>query len=161
MQSLQNAQRVLSSRDCSTSGTSPPLCVSMATRFSCSSFTGSVLTPTAPGNVQRLCHQRPGRRRSARCHAKKQAVLTVALSNLESNVDLPLVGETLVSTIFVAETCLPTRTGKYRVRAYKHSVSSLRYCWPSSAEKEASSPGSDCSGGRWKKLHRANLYHDW
>lgn len=123
MQSLQHAQRVLSNRGCSTSSTSPQACASMTTRFTYSTFPSLVTIASAQDCVLNVCRQRPGRRRNSRSSARRQARLTAALSELEPDVDLPLVGNTLVSTTFVAETCLPTRTGKYRVRAYRHSVS--------------------------------------
>lgn len=41
----------------------------------------------------------------------------------------PVIQEELVKTRFIAETMLPTRQGKFRLRGYKHSVSTLSECF--------------------------------
>lgn len=123
MQSLQQAQRVLSSRGCSTSGTPPHVHAYIASSSSYTACSALLIVSKAGEPSHSIRRQRPGRRRTARATPGRRIRLPAALSEVEADVDLPLVGDTLVSTTFVAETILPTRTGKYRVRAYRHSVS--------------------------------------
>ena len=122
MQTLQQVQRILSSRGCSTSGNPPHANSANSSRLACCAYPSTSCSIPAENHVDQVRRQRPGRRRWSL--ASRHPVL-IAQSSIETDVDLPLVGDTLVSTRFVAETCLPTRTGKYRVRAYRHSVSSL------------------------------------
>ncbi|KAL0024065.1 hypothetical protein WJX79_002241 [Trebouxia sp. C0005] len=60
----------------------------------------------------------PSRRRKS----KRQSPLHAISLSVTADGNIPLPTESLVITKFVAETCLPTRTGKYRVRAYTHSI---------------------------------------
>ena len=123
MQSLQQAQRVLSSRGCSTSGTPPHVHACITSSSSYTACSALLVLSKAGESSHSVRRQRPGRRRTARVTPGRHIRYPAALSEVEADVDLPLVGDTLVSTTFVAETTLPTRTGKYRVRAYRHSVS--------------------------------------
>eukprot|EP00192_Tetraselmis_astigmatica_P013893 CAMPEP_0117685090 /NCGR_PEP_ID=MMETSP0804-20121206/21529_1 /TAXON_ID=1074897 /ORGANISM="Tetraselmis astigmatica, Strain CCMP880" /LENGTH=308 /DNA_ID=CAMNT_0005496289 /DNA_START=216 /DNA_END=1142 /DNA_ORIENTATION=+ len=56
-----------------------------------------------------------------------KAVKSEVVPKLSSTADLPSVATELgnSSTVFVAETLLPTRSGKFRVRAYRHKVGIL------------------------------------
>lgn len=119
---MQSTQRILSSRDCSTSGSQPQPLVSRNSRLAfglCAVHSGlTSCRDHADLAVQHIY----SRRRASRARRGRQSAACATLSQVNGNVDLPLVGKSLVSTTYVAETCLPTRTGKYRVRAYRHSV---------------------------------------
>ena len=120
MQSLQHAQRVVSSAGCSTSGTAPQ-----------SHFTWSARSQRHRDCLHILrhcsCLEPRGthfvRRTAPDSSTHKSSRLPTAIPCVRANVSDPITTEPLGITKFVAETCLPTRTGKYRVRAYRHSVS--------------------------------------
>ena len=120
MQSLQHAQRVVSSAGCSTSGFAPQSHLSRSAR---SQRHKDCL------HIQRHCtclelYESQSVRRSAPDSSnRKLSKLPTAISCVRADVRDPTIAEPLGVTKFVAETCLPTRTGKYRVRAYRHSVS--------------------------------------
>ena len=123
MQSLQHAQRLLSSSGCSTSGSSAQPHAS-----SCSSLQQRTDIVTVRSHSCRLHvqgHRSSStfrhvklslRRRKSKYRSPSHAIPVTA------DVNTPLQTESLIITKYVAETCLPTRTGKYRVRAYRHSV---------------------------------------
>jgi len=126
MQSVQQAQRVLSSAGCSTSGSSAQYHASQTGQLLLRSDSLSTCHHSCglQNHIQRkTCtfqhHKMPSRRRKS----KRQSPLQAIPLSVTADGNIPLSTESLVITKFVAETCLPTRTGKYRVRAYTHSVS--------------------------------------
>ncbi|KAL3159185.1 hypothetical protein ABBQ32_011168 [Trebouxia sp. C0010 RCD-2024] len=123
MQSLQHAQRITSSAGCSTSGTAPlPHCPQSAR----SQVHGDCLYShrhCAGPELHRadsvcITNRSAGRRKLPR--------KPTAIPCVRADVNDPIATEPLSITKFVAETCLPTRTGKYRVRAYRHSIDAGR-----------------------------------
>jgi hypothetical protein len=50
---------------------------------------------------------------------------TTTTSDHIQRVEYTPIDETRVKTVFIAETLLPTRSGKFRLRGYKHSVGLL------------------------------------
>lgn len=126
MQSVQQAQRVLSSAGCSTSGSSAQYHTSQNGQLllRSDSLTSCHYTCGLQNHIQRKAWtlqscKVPSRRRKS----KRQSPLHAVPLSVTADGNNPLSTESLVITKFVAETCLPTRTGKYRVRAYTHSVS--------------------------------------
>lgn len=120
MRSLQHAQRVVSSAGCSTSGIAPQShlsrsaqpqrhrdCVHVHRYCSCLELRGAHSV----------------RRTTVDSSDHKSSRLSSAIPCVRADASDPITTEPLGITNFVAETCLPTRTGKYRVRAYRHSVS--------------------------------------
>ena len=99
----------------------------------CTSHTATYLKPV-PG-FRRLCsHRQCGSNvacRSLEAVNGKTGVVTVSGQNVPSqsssvSEDIHLgIQEDLVKTRFIAETLLPTRHGKFRLRGYKHSVRQL------------------------------------
>lgn len=120
MQSMQHAQRVSSSAGCSTSGTAPQPQISRSARShlhrDCLSF-------------HRHCPCLELRWSQSVCktvwnlRTRNLSRLPTAIPCVRADANDPNATEPLSITKFVAETCLPTKTGKYRVRAYRHSVS--------------------------------------
>jgi hypothetical protein len=80
------------------------------------------------------------RRRSAKClSVDPMPVSAISLSEepaaADAHVFAPVkypgedpINEELVKTRFIAETLLPTKSGKFRLRGYKHSVRRRRSC---------------------------------
>ena len=124
MHCLQHTSRILSGAGCSTSGNLAPSHASPSPRL---------LLRTDPSTTSSQCcclqghtstcwfqHAKssPQRRKAKRrspIHATPLAITA------DSSNSIPT--ESIITTVYVAETCLPTKSGKYRVRAYRHSVS--------------------------------------
>ena len=126
MQSVQQAQRVMSSAGCSTSGSSAQYQAPQTGQLLLRSDSLSSYHHTCglQNHIRRKTwtfqsHKMPSRRQKS----NSQSPLHAVPLSVTADGNSPLSTESLVITKFVAETCLPTRTGKYRVRAYTHSVS--------------------------------------
>lgn len=124
MQASPLAQRVLSGASCSTSSTpsydlAPRSCRLQARAepvhcadHSCSHHIGHKLSSRALQHTVLLIRKR---KLKGRLSSQAAPSVTADVSSLNS-------AESRIVTKYVAETCLPTKTGKYRVRAYRHSI---------------------------------------
>lgn len=159
MEALQHAQRVISSAGCSTSGPGPASQHSRSTR------------PQLHGDCLHIHRHSLGlelRRtqgmRKVSSSSRKSHRLPTAVPCVRADVSDPIATEALGITKFVAETCLPTKTGKYRVRAYRHSVSTttvglLPLCMPL---QPSAFPMACLPADRWwQDSHRTHMHHDW
>lgn len=120
MQSLQHAQRVVSNAGCSTSGTAPQSHLSRSAR-------PQRHRNCLHGHRYCSCLELRGaqsvRRTAVDSSNHKSSRSPTTIPCVRADVSDPITTGPLGITNFVAETCLPTKTGKYRVRAYRHSVS--------------------------------------
>lgn len=116
MHSLQDAQRILSGASCSTSNT--------ASQSQCKprsqARTASLPVLKRYSGMQSHAENFLLSARPILCgnNSSRRSASTLCV---RADVSEPAIAP-LSSTKYVAETCLPTRTGKYRVRAYRHSV---------------------------------------
>ena len=135
MQSLQHAQRIQSSAGCSTSNSFIQAHASRSCRAQQRSDTltssSPVCFPTQQSSRAR-CQIRHVKLSSRRRKSKRHSSSQVIPFTVTADVNTPLETESAIITNYVAETNLPTRTGKYRVRAYRHSVSSRQAQHPGS-----------------------------
>lgn len=119
MQSPQHAQRIRSSAGCSTSGAAPQPQIPRSSR---SQLQGDCLLSHRHCPGLELHWANAVYTRSRDPSNRKLIRRPTAVPCVRADVNEPIATEPLSITKFVAETCLPTRTGKYRVRAYRHSV---------------------------------------
>lgn len=149
MQSLQHAQRVVSSVGCSTSGTAPHPQLSCSAR---SQRHRDCLHIHRHCSYLELRGTLSVRRTAPHSSNRKLSRLPTAIPCVRADVNDPSSTEPLGITKFVAETCLPTKTGKYRVRGYRHSVSTattgLRLCYRLCISARVSMACLQIDGGR-------------
>lgn len=133
-------QRVLSGQSCSTSAPAQPVPVRRAARCSSTGQEGPNAdlrqhrSPLRTHWVGTGCHLRSPQQQqlASRGNGSGPAVMQGLGSTLPrgkvTEGDASLGGEPYDVTEFVAETLLPTRNGKFRLRGYRHTVSG---CWSS------------------------------